>query len=185
MMAMAARARISTDANQSCSLPRSSISCKAPTKITSRINPTTSMGALILTDSKRAKVRAISGAQPSAIGTLMKKMKGQERLSQIHPPRIGPSTGATRVVMAHSAMAAGARSLGKIRVSKVCDKGIRQPPASPCMMRPNTSMLSDPEKPHKAEKIPNNIMAVVNTRTAPNRAASQPVSGTTIASATE
>ena len=39
--------------------------------------------------------------------------------AQMLPPRIGPSTGATRVVMAHSAMAAGARSFGKTRSSKV------------------------------------------------------------------
>src|SRR4029079_10126596 len=35
-------------------------------------------------------------------------------------------------------------------------------------------------KPHTSENTPNRPMHVVNTRTAPKRAASQPVSGTTI-----
>ena len=39
--------------------------------------------------------------------------------------------------------------------------------------------------PHKAEKIEKPIMLKMNTRTAPKRWASQPVSGTQIASATE
>jgi hypothetical protein len=144
-----------------------------------------SIGAVILTDSKRFNTREITGAQPSAIGTLMKKMNGQEKLSQIAPPRIGPSIGATSVVMAHNPMAAGARFFGNIRINKVWDNGIRQPPESPCMTRPNTSISKECENPHKAEKVPNNVMAVVKTLTAPNRPDSQPVSGTTMASATE
>src|SRR5262249_59534504 len=47
------------------------------------------------------------------------------------------------------------------------------------------SMPSEPDSPHSAEKAPNMPIAVVNTRTAPKRPASQPVSGTMIASATE
>ena len=107
-------------------------------------------------------------------------------MSQIEPPRIGPSTGATRVVIAHSAMAAGARSLGKMRSSRVWDSGISGAAGQ--------ALHDAAEHQHfqrrargrtSAEKTPNSIMAVVKTRTAPNRAASQPVSGTVIASATE
>ena len=86
--------------------------------------------------------------------------------------------------MAQSAMAAGARSLGKMRINRVWDSGIRTPPDSPCMMRPNTSSPSELEKPHSAENRPNSIMAVVKTRTEPKRPASHPVRGTTMASAT-
>src|ERR1043166_7185283 len=130
-------------------------------------------------------MRSASGAHTSAIGTLMKKITGQEYVSQSHPPRIGPSTGATSVVMAQSAIAAGAFSFGKMRSSSICDSGMSTPPERPCMMRPKTSMLSEPDRPHSAEKPPNMPIAVVNTRTAPKRPASQPVSGTMIASATE
>src|SRR5262249_13233212 len=42
-----------------------------------------------------------------------------------------------------------------------------------------------PDTPHNAENPPKRTMAVVKTRTAPKRAASQPVKGTMIASATE
>ena len=45
-------------------------------------------------------------------------------------------------------------------------------------------MPNDVEKPQIAENTPNAPMAVVNTRTAPKRAASHPVSGTVMASAT-
>src|SRR5262245_4121290 len=72
-----------------------------------------------------------------------------------------------------------------MRRSIICDRGISTPPESPCMMRPKTSMASEPDRPHSAEKTPNMPIAVVNTRTAPKRPASQPVSGTMIASATE
>src|SRR5262245_22316556 len=72
-----------------------------------------------------------------------------------------------------------------MRSSSVCDSGIRQPPDRPCITRPKTSMASEFDSPHSAEKTPNSAIALPNTRTAPKRPASQPVSGTTIASATE
>src|SRR5262249_55294956 len=130
-------------------------------------------------------MRSAIGAHTSAIGTLMKKITGQEYVSQSQPPRIGPSTGATSVVMAQSAIAAGAFSFGKMRKSSIWDRGISTPPERPCMTRPKTSMASEPDTPHRAENAPNMPIAVVNTRTAPKRPASQPVSGTMIASATE
>ena len=45
-------------------------------------------------------------------------------------------------------------------------------------------MGSDWERPQISEKVPNANVAVVNTLTGPNRAASQPVKGTMMASAT-
>jgi hypothetical protein len=71
-----------------------------------------------------------------------------------------------------------------MRNNSVCDNGIIGPPHTPCMIRPNTSMPSELANPHTSEKTPNMPMQAVNTRTAPKRAASQPVSGTKIASAT-
>jgi hypothetical protein len=73
---------------------------------------------------------------------------------------------------------------GATRNSKVCDIGISGPPITPCMTRHITRNGSDVESPHRNENTPNPSAAIVNTRTAPNRAASQPVSGTMMASAT-
>ena len=50
---------------------------------------------------------SISNASPPApaTGTLMKKIHSQPMLSQMMPPRIGPATGPTRVVIAQSTVA--------------------------------------------------------------------------------
>src|SRR5262249_11474485 len=130
-------------------------------------------------------MRHAIGAQISASGTLMKKIAGHASVSHNQPPRMGPRIGAVSVVIAQIAVAAGAFSFGKMRNSSVCDSGINTPPESPCITRPSTSMASELERPQNAEKAPNSAIAVVNTRTAPKRPASQPVSGTMIASATE
>src|SRR5450830_921211 len=114
----------------------------------------------------------------------MKKMYGQLYWSHSTPPRIGPAIGAINVVMAHKPTAAGAFSLGKMRSNRVCDKGISGPPARPCSTRKASSMPSELARPHSAENAPNRIIDMMNTRTVPNRLASQPVSGTVIASAT-
>jgi hypothetical protein len=55
----------------------------------------------------------------------------------------------------------------------------------PCATRANTNIPNDVDIPHRVEKTPNNAIAVAKTRTAPNLAASHPVNGTQIASATE
>ena len=51
-------------------------------------------------------------------------------------------------------------------------------------MRNTTSAPREGARPHRAENRANRAMALVNTRTVPKRAASQPVSGTVMASAT-
>src|SRR5262245_1183920 len=112
-------------------------------------------------------------------------MVGQAKLSHSHPPRIGPATGATRVVTAHSASALGWSFLGKIDKSRVCDSGISGPPIRPWQTRKLTSTPSEGARPHSAENRPKPTIETENTRTEPNRLASQPVSGTVIASATE
>ena len=115
---------------------------------------------------------------------LIRKIQCQVYSSQIQPPTMGPSTGAISVVMDHRPMAAGAMRGGKMRSSSDWDSGISGPPARPCKIRANTSMPSELARPHSSDARPNRPMAVANTRTAPKRAASQPVSGTVMASAT-
>ena len=71
-----------------------------------------------------------------------------------------------------------------MRNSSVCDSGISGPPARPWRTRPTTSMPSELEKPQSMEAMPNSAIELTKTRTAPKRPASQPVSGTVMASAT-
>lgn len=97
---------------------------------------------------------------------------------------MGPSTGATMVVIDHRPMAAPAFSFGKMRSSSVCDSGISGPPASPWQMRAATSIPNERARPHRAENRPKHPIATANTLTVPKRDASQPVSGTRMASAT-
>ena len=114
----------------------------------------------------------------------MKKIQCQPQLSLITPPRIGPRIGATIVVIAQTPVAAACFSLGKMRSSRVWLIGISGPPHRPWPMR---KAISEPRlhaRPQRNEKMPKPIIPTTNTRTVPKRRASQPVSGTQIASAT-
>ena len=62
--------------------------------------------------------------------------------------------------------------------------GIKGPPMMPCITRAKISIGSDVESPQRSEKMPNPAAPVMKTRTGPKRAASQPVRGTMMASAT-
>ena len=157
---------------------------KAPIQTIIRTRPMTSIGERTSPRSKRFSSFHASQLQTRAIGTLMKKIHDQWKLSQMYPPRMGPITGAVRVVMAQSPLAAIAFSRGKMRKSRVCVNGIIGPPESPWQTRATTRKASELAKPHMAEQMPKQAMAVQNTRTAPKRAASQPVRGTVMASAT-
>ena len=72
-----------------------------------------------------------------------------------------------------------------MRRSSVCDIGMIGPPNRPCMTRNAISIGRVCASPHSSENRPKPSSAMRNTRTAPKREASQPVSGTQIASATE
>ena len=100
------------------------------------------------------------------------------------PLRSGPAIGARIVVIVQSPRAMLVCLAGVTLSSNVCDMGMSGPPVMPCRMRNVTSMPNDVASPQSAEKMPKPVTAITNTRTAPKRAASQPVSGTMIASAT-
>ena len=87
------------EANQSASLPVSSITCSAPTQTSSSMKPVVSIGALRVGVSRPRMPRQQSQAQMIPTGTLIRKIHGHAQLSQIQPPRIGPVTGATSVVI--------------------------------------------------------------------------------------
>ena len=97
---------------------------------------------------------------------------------------IGPMAGPSSVVIAHSPIALGRASGGKMRISRVCDIGMIGPPQIPWPIRQATIMPSVIDIPHSSEKMPKPTIEKVNIFTTPKRCASQPVSGTQIASAT-
>ena len=182
--AMIASATIHVDPNQSCSRPVSSMIWKAPTDRTSRISPTTSIRAFTRFVSKRPSIVPTPKAQSATTGRLMKKIHGQLQLSEISPPRIGPRIGAVVVVIAQIASPTPAFSFGKMRSSNICDSGISGPPDRPCRTRNRISASSVRAMPQRKEKMPKPMIEMMNQRTVPKREASQPVSGTLIASAT-
>jgi hypothetical protein len=96
----------------------------------------------------------------------------------------GPKAGARIVVNAHTASAASAWRFGTSVKSRVCDKGISGPPQTPSATRQSINMFSVGARPQSKEKTPNPAKPSTNILTGPNRAASQPVSGTVMASAT-
>ena len=120
----------------------------------------------------------------SEMGTLIRKIQCQVRLSLMMPPRMGPKAGPSVIVIAHRPMAIARFSGGNTRTISVCDMGMSGPPHRPWPTRQTTIMPSDCDMPQSIEKKPKPSMASRNSRTAPKRWASQPVSGTLIASAT-
>ena len=60
--------------------------------------------------------------------------------SQMMPPRIGPATGPTSVVIAQSTVPSVACSLGNTRSSSICESGMIGPPTRPSSTRPPSSM---------------------------------------------
>ena len=114
----------------------------------------------------------------------MKKIHGHDQLSLIVPPRMGPTIGAMIVVIAATDIATPALSRGKMRNNSVCESGISGPPHRPCAIRQAISRSSVRDNPHKAEKKVKPNRQTTKDRIVPKRAASQPVSGTQIASAT-
>ena len=128
--------------------------------------------------------RIAATAQKIPTGILIKKIQCHDKLSLIDPPRIGPKIGPTTVVIAHIPMACDCFSGGKIRISKVWLSGIIGPPNRPCPIRQITNISKLVDKPHRIEKQVKPIKLTTKTRTPPKRPASQPVSGTQIASAT-
>src|SRR4030095_16052522 len=111
----------------------------------------------------------------------MKKIHGHEMLSVIHPPRRGPATGATSVVIAHIASAVPDFSRGKLASSNVCDSGISGPATSPCSTRNTISDCRFGARPQSHDATTNRSVASVNSLTWPKRWVSHPVSGTAIA----
>ena len=119
------------------------------------------------------------------MGTLIRKIHDQPKLSVIQPPSIGPMTGARMVVEDHIDRAMLRRSGGLCPSISACDSGTMKPPAAPCMMRNATRLVRLQAKPLNSDMSANISVANTIMRTWPKRPATHPVSGTVIACATE
>ena len=67
------------------------------------------------------------------------------------PPRIGPATGPTKVVIAQITVASVAFSFGNTRRSSICDNGMIGPPTRPSRTRVPSSMPSELDMPHRTD----------------------------------
>ena len=110
-------------------------------------------------------------------GIFTRKIQRQLVQVTIAPPSSGPSmrpiTGGTvnQTIAAISCVAGTLRS----RISRPTGSIIAPP--RPCRIRYSTSEASESAMPHNAEPSENIAIAVQNTRLAPNRSATQPLSG--------
>src|SRR5215510_11628384 len=68
-------------------------------------------------------------------GALIKKHHCQDQLSEIQPPSVGPTTGATTTATPNSAKACGRFAGGKVSARIDCATGTMPPPAKPCRTR--------------------------------------------------
>jgi hypothetical protein len=75
--------------------------------------------------------------------------------------------------------------MGYERIRMVCESGTIGPDTSPCTSRKAISDSKLCARPHNADAIVKSNTDSAKSRTSPTRHASQPVSGTAIAEATE
>ena len=85
------------------------------------------------------------------MGTFIKKIQRQSKLSVIKPPKVGPKMGATIMVMPVSAKAVLRFSGGKASITIDICIGCKPPPAIPCSKRNTMSMGKDTDKPQANE----------------------------------
>src|SRR5574337_385 len=112
MVATIASTTMVTELNQSSSLPLSSMICSETTPTISVIMPTQSMRTRRNCSTFLPICASTTLAVNIPIGTLMKKIHRHEYESVIQPPAIGPTIGATTVIMAMMASAIPRLSLG-------------------------------------------------------------------------
>ena len=104
----------------------------------------------------------------------MKKIHGQEYVSVMYPPSVGPSTGATTVAIVVSANAWPRFSGGKVSTTMACWLGCSPPPKNPCSKRNRISSSRLLEIPHRKEQTVKPRMQIVKYRFRPSTVDSQP-----------
>ena len=117
-------------------------------------------------------------------GRLMKNTQRQSKFSVSQPPSIGPRIGPTMMPAPQIAIAWPTFSSGLMSSSTACDSGTSAAPNTPCSSRAATMPPSEVDRPHKADATVKPITDTMNTLRRPQRAHSQPVSGSAMAEAT-
>src|SRR6516164_1591187 len=90
-------------------------------------------------------------AASTPTGTLIRKHHCQDQLSEIQPPSVGPTTGATTTATPNSAKAWPRFSGGKESARMDCATGTMPPPPRPCRIRNSNSACRFGANPQSAE----------------------------------
>ena len=120
---------------------------------------------------------SVSAIASSPKGIFTKKIQRQLAKVTMAPPNKGPIMRPMTAGTVNQTMAATMPSGGTARSRIRRPTGTIMAPPSPCRMRNATSSGRLPATPHRAEPSENSAIARQNTRRAPSRSASQPLTG--------
>jgi hypothetical protein len=121
---------------------------------------------------------------PSApMGRLIRKIQRQSKYVVMKPPSGGPTMGPTSAGTVTHESACTISDFGIVRSSTSLPTGTIIAPPAPCTNRPATSSPSDPLAAQPIEPTRNTAIAETNVVRAPNRSATQPLTGMNTASA--
>ncbi len=99
----------------------------------------------------------------------------------IHPPSVGPMTGATTMPTPYAAMALPCFSGGKLSSRMDCASGCMPPPPAPCRIRATISMGILSAMPHSMDAPVKARIESISSRLRPMRRAIQPEAGSMMA----
>ena len=125
--------------------------------------------------------RSVVHRPTAATGRLIRNIQCQEAYCTNQPPSVGPTSGPIRPGMATKLIASRNFSRGKARSTVRRPTGSSMAPPVPCRMRAPVSSVSVRDSAQAPEPRANSTMASMKTRRVPNRSASQPVAGITVA----
>jgi hypothetical protein len=86
-------------------------------------------------------------------GIFIKKIQRQEKLSVIHPPKVGPIAGASTTAIPYTANAMPRCLGGNVSARIACSLGCSPPPPTPCSTRKKISKPSEGANPQRQELI--------------------------------
>ena len=99
----------------------------------------------------------------------------------IHPPSVGPITGATTIPTPYTAIAVPCSRGGKLSSRIACASGSMPPPPMPCSTRARISIGMLMASPHSREATVNTMIDSISSRLRPIRPVIQLVAGSMIA----
>ena len=126
-----------------------------------------------------------SAATPPATpsGRLIRKIQCHEAICTSQPPRVGPISGPIKPGNVTKLIAARNSVSGTTRITTSRPTGSSIAPPTPCSTRDATSCVSPRDSAQASEPAENSTTAATNTRRVPNRSASQPDAGMSMATA--